>query len=494
MPPETVQPQPRAAALLLAGVLFVGGTGAAATAAWTQPSPLGSPAGSSAAVGVGGPSLAGQAAVAPAALSRAGVEALQPLLDARATAVLAGRRSGWLKPLLPSATAFRARQTQVFDRIRQLPVERWRYRVLGTAPLPPARAALGADAFVAQVVLSYRLAGDTRDVERRQYLTVARNGAGWALADDVDTRTERALWDIADLTVARGRRSLVIGLGHGRRVGAGVRQTAREADVSAAGVDAVWGAGWPRVVVLVVPQNVTQMAEVLGRADSAGQPVTAGLDQVAAVTSGELTRCCDGASGVADRVVVNPVPFARLTLLGRRVVLTHEFTHVATRAAARVTPPLWVEEGFANYVGYRTSGLPPALIAVDLAPLVRNGTAEPRLPSSSAFDPALGPIAPAYADSWLAFDLMARNDPRRAVAFFRVAAGLPAGPGSGACSRTPPGAPGVTGGPGAPGSVSSQQALAAAFSQVLGTDQARFEQSWRSHRAAVLAGPAVRRR
>jgi hypothetical protein len=491
VPPETAQPQPRAAALLLAGVLFVGGTGVAAMAARPQALPARSP------VSAGAPasSAAGHAAVAPAALSQAGVAAVQPLLDARAAAVVAGRRTGWLAPLLPAAGAFRTRQAQVFDRIRQLPVERWSYRVQGTTALRADRAAsLGAEAFVAQVLLSYRLAGDTRDVERRQYLTVARTvtrtgagtetggGAGWALADDVDGPTEPALWDIADLTVAHGRRSLVIGLGHGRRVGAQVRQTAREADVSAAGVDAVWGAGWPRTVVLVVPQTLEQMAEVLGRTDATGRPMTAGLDQVAAVTSGELTRCCNGSSGVADRVVVNPVPFARLSAIGRRVVLTHELTHVATRAAARITPPLWVEEGFANYVGYRRSGLAPALIAVDLAPLVRNGTAEPRLPSSAAFDPAGGRIAPAYADSWLAFDLMARTDPDRAAAFFRVAAGLPARPATGGAGAQSPPAPGVS------GPASSKQALAAAFSQVLGTDQARFEATWRRHRAAVLRG------
>jgi hypothetical protein len=107
------------------------------------------------------------------------------------------------------------------------------------------------------------------------------------------------------------------------------------------------------------------------------------------------------------------------------VVLTHELTHVATRATAKVTVPLWVEEGFANYVAYHGSGLAPRVVAAEVLPLVRAGTAEDHLPSTEAFDAARGPIAPAYADAWLAFDLMASGGARRPTAFYRVAVGLP---------------------------------------------------------------------
>jgi hypothetical protein len=159
-------------------------------------------------------------------------------------------------------------------------------------------------------------------------------------------------------------------------------------------------------------------------------------------------------------VVVSPVPFARLSALGRRVVLTHEVTHVATRAAVQVTLPLWIDEGFADYVAYRGSGLSTALLAADVLPAVRAGTARRHLPSTTDFDPAHGDIAPAYADAWLAFDLMARQGTARPKAFYRAAAGLDGGPAT----------------------------VVGAFTGVLHTDEQAFETRWLAHRSAVAAG------
>jgi hypothetical protein len=229
-------------------------------------------------------------------------------------------------------------------------------------------------------------------------------------------------------------------------------------DAAAARVDLIWGTGWPRTVVVIVPQDQDQLAAALGRPD------TAGLKQVAAITTGS-TGAAGNAPGTVDRVVLNPAPFTRLTPLGRRVVLTHELTHVATRATARVSPPLWVEEGFANYVAYRGSGLSRGVIAADVLPFVRAGTAAAHLPTADDFDPARGLIAPAYADAWLAFDLMAADQPRRPVDFFRAAAGIIG-------SATPP--------------RSADQTVAAAFRRVLGTDQGGFEARWRAHREALV--------
>jgi hypothetical protein len=217
-------------------------------------------------------------------------------------------------------------------------------------------------------------------------------------------------------------------------------------------------------VVVLGPGTPEQLAAALGKETEPG------LDQVAAVTNGELTRDPAAAAGTpdegtADRVVLNPGPFGRLSPLGRRVVLTHELTHVTTRASARVAPPLWVEEGFANYVAYRGSGLSRTLVAADVLPMVRAGTAREHLPEAAAFDPAHGPIAPAYADAWLAFDLMARDGTRRPVEFYRMAAGLDAGTGS-----------------------VVEQTVPRAFDRVLGTDRTDFEIRWRAYRAALADG------
>lgn len=419
--------------------------------------------GAVAAPGPGAGPSAAAAAGPPGSLAR--VAALQPLLDRRAGAVRDGRRADWAGTLDPSpaAAGFRATQLAEFDRIGELPVQRWRYQVLETsAGAGPA----ADDAFSARVRLTYRLPGDTRDVERVQRLTVARRGASWVVTGVRREGHESDPWELGRLSVLTGRRSIVIGVD--ARAGATLRRVVTDADDAAARVDAVWGTAWRRTVVVVVPPDLTGMAEALGgdvtgagaTTSGGGGPSrpTAGLDQVAAVTSGDLAvdRTTDG--GTADRVVLNPVVFGRLSPLGRRVVLTHEFTHVATRAAVRQAVPLWLEEGFANYVAYRGTRLSPGVVAADVLPLVRAGTAEDRLPGPDAFDPRHASIAPAYADAWLALDLMARDGGRRPLDFYRAAAGLDgASPGG----------------------------LAGAFRRVLGTDQPTFEARWRAYRRTV---------
>jgi hypothetical protein len=395
------------------------------------------------------------------------VAAVRPLVDRRADAVRTGSRAGWAATVDDSAASreFRTRQLAEFDRLRLLPIRAWRYELVETALLGDVS---GAETFTARVRLAYRLAGDSRDVERVQVFTVARRGVGWVVTGVRREGSEADPWDLGRLTVQNGRRGVVVGIGT-IRSGLSLRRTAQELDEAAAQVDKVWGADWPRTVVVLVPENQDGMVTLLGKNHSTG------LDQVAAVTNGELGRDPAAAStaptGSADRVIINPEAFGRLSAVGRRVVLTHELTHVATRAKPRTTVPLWVEEGFANYVAYRDSGLARDLVAEDVQPLVRAGTAEEHLPDDGAFDPANGAIAPAYADAWLAFDLMARDGARRPLDFYRAATGM-----TGGASPPPPAVP--------------SQAVRDAFQRVLGTDQAGFEARWRSYRAAVFGGSA----
>jgi hypothetical protein len=425
-----------------------------------------------------------EAAVADPSESLARVAALQPLLDRRAAAVRTGRRADWAATLdpLPARAAFREAQLAEFDRLRQLPVRAWRYETLQITASGGGPG--GGDAFTARVRLTYRLLGDTRDVVRPFDLDVARRGANWVFTGVHRRSREADPWELGRLTVLTGRRSIVIGVGR-TPAGPALGRVASDVDAAAARVDGVWGTAWRRTVVVIVPPDLSGMADLLGRRASAdpgnADPGNAGLDQVAAVTSGELSgdRAVDG--GSADRVVLNPSAFGRLSPLGRRVVLTHELTHVATRATARASVPLWVDEGFANYVAYSGSGLAPGVIAADVLPSVRAGTAQERLPTADAFDPGHGRIAPAYADAWLAFDLMARDGPRRPLEFYRVAVGLPATTGEGAAAATR--VPGTT--------TATVGGVAEAFRRVLGTDQSAFEARWRAYRRS-LAGTGGR--
>lgn len=328
------------------------------------------------------------------------LQALDELMAARSAAIRQRDRAAWLATVDPESEEFAARQAGVFDNLAEVPLADWRYEYAGDGPTLPAErhAELGPDAWVARAVLVYRL-GDAEvgEVRREQYLTLVRRGEQWLVADDTDGGTAPDLWDLGPVSVVRGERSLVLGTVPEADLG----RYAEETDHAAAHVDKVWGSEWPRTVVVMVPATQQEMARLLLRPDDAG------LEQIAAVTTGEMGLDQAGAS--ADRVIVNPGGFAQLGPLGRQVVLTHEITHVATRATTAEAVPIWLSEGFADYVAYQDTGVSTAVIAQDVLDRVRAGDGPVTLPTSVDFDPRRGDIAPAYSGSWLAARLIAER-------------------------------------------------------------------------------------
>ncbi|HET9655822.1 MAG TPA: hypothetical protein VFP72_10745 [Kineosporiaceae bacterium] len=384
--------------------------------------PAGSPDGSAPAGGSAGGS--GEQDAAPAlgpGVAATAVPAVLALLQDRAAAVTRRDRTAWLAVIDPAARSTTADQDAAIGRILALPVTRWRYRLLALA-LAPARPAAGGTALTARVQLIYRLAGDTRDVLRERELTLVAGRSGALLEAETAAATDRDLWDLGPLTVVQGSRGSAVVLGGDPEAARALAALVAE---SAAGVDAVWGTSWPRSVVVVLPADRSGMAALLGGADPSG------LDRLAAVTSGMLDRGStrSHALAAADRVVLNPQSWPQLTPVGRRVVLTHELTHVATRATTAATPPLWLDEGFAQYVGYRDSGLPAVTVAADAVDLVRRtGQVPDALPTADAFDPARGGSQAAYAQAWVACDLVARRaGPSGLARLYREAASADGG-------------------------------------------------------------------
>lgn len=366
---------------------------------------------------------------------------VEELLEVRSAAVRDRDRESWLNTVADDVPEFAERQAQVFDNLAAVPLERWTYEYAGEGePLPADRQAeLGQSAWVARVVLSYRLAdADGADVRSEHYLTVVERGERWLAADDSDGDSASDLWDLGPVNVVHGDRSLVLGTGATDVL----ERYAAEADESALQVDRVWGQAWPRTVVLNVPDSQEEMAALLLRDDATG------LDQVAAVTTGELST--DLLDATSDRVIVNPSAFEQLGDVGRNVVLTHEIAHVAARAQVRGEVPIWLSEGLADYVAYLPTGVARELIAVEVLDQVRAGQGPRELPTPEDFDPEVSTIAPAYSASWLAVDLIAQEHGEDVLLrFYRAAAGA-----------------GTTNG---------------AFHNVLGTDPVTFEQRWREH-------------
>lgn len=385
------------------------------------------------------------------------VQALQDVLATRSRAVLDHDATAWLSTVDPHSAGFRGKQSAVFSNLRSVPFSEWSYTFAGVAAPPSAERLrdLGGPAWVARVQAAYRIKGyDRASSLTEQYLTMVKRQGQWYVASTSDGDTVPQPWDLGRVRVVHGDRVLVLGTAST----SALKDFATAGDRAVARVTSVWGRQWPRRAVLVVPRTEKEMGRLLQRPAE-------GLSQIAAVTTGELA---DGDHGIAgsDRVVVNPSAFARLGASGRRVVLVHEMTHVAVRSSTTAPVPIWLSEGFADYVGYQDVGLSRRTIAADVLALVRRGTGPRELPGVDAFDPTKTTIAPAYSGSWLACQLIAdRYGQQALVQLYRQAATTPvddAGP-------------------------DPEAATDAAFEKVLHTSVARFTAAWRDE-LQMLAG------
>ena len=73
-------------------------------------------------------------------------------------------------------------------------------------------------------------------------------------------------------------------------------------------------------------------------------------------------------------VFLNPTVYDKLDPLAAQVVMTHEVVHAITGAAVTAGPPLWLIEGFADYVALRDVGLLVAAVSLGLLARKHTGT------------------------------------------------------------------------------------------------------------------------
>ncbi|CAL9586441.1 hypothetical protein SUDANB126_05147 [Streptomyces sp. enrichment culture] len=320
---------------------------------------------------------------------------VQSLLDRRAAAVLDH----------DAAAHARTGTRGGFDNLRAVPLADWSYRV----------TALDRTGDTATVLadLSYRVEGHDRSpVTTARTLRLSRGADGrWSVdSDRPASRSGRQLWDQGPVRAVRGERSLVLGVGQSA---ARLRDYAGLADRAVPAVSDAWGRDWARRVVVLVPESLEDMAGLLGSPASSYRGI-------AAVTTGETGT---GARAPADRIIVNPDAFGLLGDWGRQVVLTHEATHVATRAHTSAATPLWLSEGFADWVGYRGGGRGPTETAPELARAVGRGEVPAALPDDGdfGFSGDSDRLARAYESGWTACRLIAdRWGEERLGAFYRA--------------------------------------------------------------------------
>lgn len=167
---------------------------------------------------------------------------------------------------------------------------------------------------------------------------------------------------------------------------------------------------WEGGLVVEVPATVGDLHAVL----DSGSGTYA---EIAAVTTSP-----DGSTeeGAPAHVFVNPDVYGSLRARGAQVVMTHEAVHVATDAATSTTP-LWLLEGFADYVALRDVPLPLSVTAAQITRQVRREGAPQALPGPEQFDTTTSHLGASYEAAWLACRLLADVGGQQAlVRFYRA--------------------------------------------------------------------------
>lgn len=176
---------------------------------------------------------------------------------------------------------------------------------------------------------------------------------------------------------------------------------------------------WHSGLVLEVPASAHDLDLTL----DADPGEYANIAAVTATVDGSL------APDAPVHIFVNPDVFDSLRPEGAQVVISHEATHVATGAATS-SVPLWLLEGFADYVALRDVDLPLTTTAGQIIRQVRRNGAPPRLPGSAEFDTTTTHLGATYESAWFACRLLARAGGEAALVrlYERVDHGAALGP------------------------------------------------------------------
>jgi hypothetical protein len=346
-----------------------------------------------------GPSAAGTTLLASQRAELA-PHALAALVERRSVALADRDKAGWVATMADPSSNQGAEDLTAYAGLAALGVTG-----LEVESAVPASGRVPTETeWVGTLTIGYAVPGydrATRAAVRTVTLTWAHDG--WLVAAFSGPTDRWEAFDLPGLAVARAPEALVVG-------------NVPVADLAARFVDALAGQRAvaarltvPVPAVVVVPATQNQAARLLGA------PPADGPDQVAATTTGARMPA---SPATADRIVLHPGGLSRLTEVGRRVVVTHELVHVTTRATSTQDYPLWLSEGFAEWVALGDVDLPAQTVAATILGQVRATGLPAQLPPDSAFSDS-GPAA-AYQGAWLAVSWLERTvGADRLVAFYR---------------------------------------------------------------------------
>jgi hypothetical protein len=314
-------------------------------------------------------------------------------VDALIKATRAGDRAGFDRLITDRDPSFPDRARMLYENLSTLPLTRLQMRVEPTEfGLSEARRKLlGPSAWLQRAVVTWRLPGDSSEVEHLVSLTFLEVGGEVKVAGVIDepstnVGTQKPSWWLGPLT-GRDQDEVTVLAGSGQSVdGWAVHAQAALADVRQELPDGL-GASWNGRVVLEVPATQRDFESVLGKpADS--------YASIAAVTYHA------GMGGGAIRIVVNPKA-AQLTSSALQAVLEHEMVHVATRSPDSPAP-MWAEEGLAEWVSLQAQPGQRSEGTDEVMALVRSDGAPRSFPTDRRFQVGSSNLQLAYAEAWLA--------------------------------------------------------------------------------------------
>jgi hypothetical protein len=267
----------------------------------------------------------------------------------------------------------------------------------------------GSDTWVADVATTWLFGGFDRTAASTEVSVTFRQTGESAVIEAIGGHDRRTpLWLAGPVAVRRTPQTLVIAAG-------GAKVADRYAHLATTAVPVVQRVlhDWSGGLVVEVPANAEALDQELDAAPGE-------YAQIAAVTTS-----VDGSTSklAPVHVFVNPEVYAALLPTGAQVVMSHEATHVATHAVS-TTMPLWLVEGFADYVALRDVDLPLSKTASQIAAQVRRDGVPRHLPTDAEFGTRTTHLGAVYEAAWLACTTLAElGGEARLVAFYRSLSG-----------------------------------------------------------------------
>jgi hypothetical protein len=315
------------------------------------------------------------------------------LLDDRATAVAQNDERTFVETMRGAPAAFVKARRLWFQRLHTLPLGSYSLTLgddeFGDLALPADTAKYKGEVHIVQVTERIGFKGfDRAPAEEDLFLTVRRSGSTWSVVSDTDREnlflmSMRNIWDYGPVeAVSRGDILVVVHPAQ-RGIANSILDVAGRARATAR---SRWPYPWNDPIIIMVPSTVNELARVL--------QTQFDLSSFVAFASSSLNRD-KGWSLTGDRVFLHWPNFSRYDASYRRLILDHEFTHLATRATTGPHEQAFMDEGIAQFYGEDAGGND----APQTRARVRAGTFDGHVPEDWLF--TAGPPA----DIFLAYEL-----------------------------------------------------------------------------------------